>query len=94
MASKSKIVRLDQKTYWEEKLNARLSLLAEKGLDLQKAAKDETVRKVRAKIRETEDRLRAIEAREKKLEEMARLKAEKQSLPKKDKLKKNFFLWH
>jgi hypothetical protein len=88
MPSKTKESRSNQKMYWKDKLNQRLSLLGEKGLDPAKIAKDPTVRKLRALIRETETRLRAIVDREKKKEEMARIKAEKASVPKPEKAKK------
>ena len=85
MASKEKAARLEQRVYWEEKLNQRLSLMADKGAESEKIAKDTTVRKLRAKMRETDKRLMAIEEKEKKLEEMARVKAEKLAAPKKEK---------
>ena len=85
MASKEKVARLEQKVYWEEKLNQRLSLLADKGSEPEKIAKDTTVKKLRAKMRETDKRLRVIEGKEKKLEEMAKIKTEKLATPKKEK---------
>ena len=88
MASKEKTARLEQKVYWEEKLDQRLSLLADKGAGSEKISKDTTVRQLRAKIRETDKRLKAIEEKEKKLEEMAKARAEKLADPKKEKGKK------
>ncbi|MBL7204861.1 MAG: hypothetical protein ISS63_11100 [Desulfobacteraceae bacterium] len=85
MASKEKAARLEQRVYWEEKLNQRLSLLADKGAESEKIAKDTTVKKLRAKVRETDKRLRVIEGKEKKLEEMAKIKTEKLATPKKEK---------
>ncbi|MCJ7687302.1 MAG: hypothetical protein MUO68_23735 [Desulfobacteraceae bacterium] len=85
MASKEKAARLEQRVHWEEKLNQRLSLMADKGAESEKIAKDTTVRKLRAKMRETGKRLRAIEEKEKKLAEMAKVKAEKLAAPKKEK---------
>ena len=85
MASKEKAARLEQRVYWEEKLNQRLSLLADKESESEKIAKDTTVRQLRAKVRETDKRLRVIEGKEKKLEEMAKIKAEKLAAPKKEK---------
>jgi hypothetical protein len=82
MGSKGKEARLEQERYWDEKLKERVSLLAEKGLDADGIAKDVTVRKLRAKIRETGSRLRAIQGKEEKAEEMARTKAEKLAAPK------------
>ena len=88
MASKDKESRLGQMSDWEEQLNQRLALLAEKGVASGQIAKDTEVKKIRAKIRETRDRLKAIEEREKKLEDMAQAKAEKAAMPKISKKKK------
>lgn len=88
MVSKSKDSREVQKEYWTNKLNQRLSFLAEKGLEQVEVAKDTTIRKIRAKIRDTEGRLRTIAGLEKKTGEMVRIKAEKAAAPKKEKGKK------
>ena len=88
MASKDKASRLVQMGYWEEQLNQRLALLAEKNVAPEKIAKDMEIKKIRAKIRETRDRLGVIEEKEKKLEEMAKARAEKAAKPKKSKKKK------
>jgi len=74
--------------YWEEQLNQRLALLAEKDVAPEKIAKDSEIKKIRAKIRETRDRLGAIEEKEKKLETMTKARAEKAATPKKSKKKK------
>jgi hypothetical protein len=88
MPSKTKESRIEQKAYLEAKLKERLTLLAEQGADPRKAAKDKTVRKIRAELRATESRLSAIEGREKKLADMAEKKEEKSKTPKKEKSKK------
>ena len=88
MASKTKEARLNQKAYLEGKLEQRLSILAEKGLDPKKISGDMAVKKLRAEIRETNARLKAIKARKTKLEEMAKAKAEKLASPKQEKGKK------
>ena len=85
MPSKSEVARETQREYWQNKLNQRLSVLAEKELESSKIIKDATVRKMRAKIRETDGRLKAIADLEKKKEDMARLKAEKMAAPKEKK---------
>ncbi len=82
MPSKTKEARLQQKIYFERKLSERLSLLGEKGLDSKQITRDSSVKKFRAQIRETNDRLKAIEGREQKIEEMAKAKAEKSAAPK------------
>lgn len=88
MPSKTKEARLQQKTNFEKKLAERLSLLGEKGLDSKQITRDSAVKKLRAQIRETNDRLKAIEAREHKIEEMAKAKAEKSAAPKEKASKK------
>lgn len=88
MVSKSFESRENQKEYWGNKLDQRLSFLTEKGFEPGKIAKDVTVRKLRAKMRETESRLKTIASREKKVKEMVRIKAEKAAAPKQEKGKK------
>ena len=88
MASKDKASRLVQMGYWEEQLNQRLAQLAEKEVAPEKISKDTEIKKIRAKIRETRDRLGAIEEKEKKLEKMVEARAEKAAKPKKSKKKK------
>jgi len=88
MASKSLESRENQKEYWGSKLNQRLSFLTEKGFESDKIARDSIVRKFRAKIRETESRLKTIAGKENKVAEMAKIKAEKMATPKQEKVKK------
>ncbi|MCJ7809731.1 MAG: hypothetical protein MUP26_05645 [Desulfobulbaceae bacterium] len=88
MASKGKEERSEQKAYWEEKLSQRLAELKEKGVDSGKAAKDTAVRQIRAKLRETNNRLATIVNLEKKVQEMIVTKAEKLAAPKEKKSKK------
>ncbi len=88
MASKSKETREGQKAYWENKLNQRMSILAEKGIESGKIAKDPAVKKIRARIRQTQGRLKVIADSEKKTDEGSRIKAEKMASAKKEKGKK------
>ena len=88
MGSKDKESRLAQKAYLEHTLKKRLSTLADKGITAADAAKDAFLRKIRAELRDTEARLRAIDLMEKKAVEMAKAKAEKMAGPKKEKQKK------
>lgn len=88
MPSKTKEARVEQKGHLEAKLKERLAILAEKGLDPQRAAKDTAVRKIRAELRETDARLAVIERNEKKIVEMAKKKDEKSKVPKEEKTKK------
>lgn len=88
MPSKAKEARLEQKSQTEVKLNERLALLAERGLGPQAAAKDRTIRKLRADLRKANERLQAIEGKEKQIEDLSRAKEEKNKEPKKEKDKK------
>ena len=88
MTSKSESARESQRAYWENKLKQRLSLLGENGRDSGQITKDAAVRKIRAKLRETETRLKVIADLEKKKADMARLKVEKKAAPRKEKVKK------
>ena len=88
MPSKGKEERSEQKAYWEEKLSQRLAELKEKGVESGKAAKDTAVRQIRAKLRETNNRLETIGNLEKKVQEMIVTKAEKLAAPKEKKSKK------
>jgi hypothetical protein len=88
MASKEKEVRVAQKGYWVEKLGQRLSALGGKGMEPGRISKDAMVRKIRAKIRDADLRLKAIASVEKRTEDLARIKGEKMAAPKKEKGKK------
>jgi len=85
MPSKSLEARSQQKIYWETKLSQRIAELGETGLDPAGIAKDAAVRKLRATLRATQNRLNVIDGLERKQEEMTRLKAEKLAQPKEDK---------
>ncbi|MGC9324982.1 MAG: hypothetical protein ACP5G0_09590, partial [Desulfomonilia bacterium] len=87
MASKGRTVREGQKTYWENKLSQRIGELNEKGIQQDSVEKDPVIKKIRAKLRETNARLVAISGREAKIEEMARLREEKKAAPPKEKKK-------
>jgi len=88
MGSKTKQTRQGQKSYWETQLNQRLSTLTEKGIEPERIAKDPGIRKIRARIRQTQGSLRAIADSEKKAEEVSKIKAEKTAAPKMEKGKK------
>ncbi|MCK4500217.1 hypothetical protein KAU11_06940 [Candidatus Babeliales bacterium] len=77
MASKDKSARDSQKTYWEGVLSRRLEVLSESGLERREIAKDTSVRMIRAEIRKIGARLAVIDKKEKKIEEMAKARAEK-----------------
>ncbi|HDR15452.1 MAG TPA: hypothetical protein ENN79_08265 [Desulfobacteraceae bacterium] len=88
MGSKDKEVRLQQRALLEKQLDDRLAFVAAQGIKGKDAAKDSGLRMIRAKIRETDARLKTIEALEEKAEEMAARKAEKLAAPKVKKSKK------
>jgi hypothetical protein len=73
-----------QKAYFEQQLQDRLSFLSGKGIKSPKADKDTLVRKLQAKIRAVNNRLRLIAAHEKRTEEMVKIKAERAAAPKKE----------
>jgi hypothetical protein len=84
MSSESKETRLKQKAEWEMKLQRRLALLAGKGVDEKKIARDVLVKELQAKIKESQRRLRAIAAVEKRTGELAAAKAERLAKPKEE----------
>ena len=81
MASESKETRLKQKAAFEAKLQKRLALLAEKGLDEKKIARNVLVKQLKAKLKTTAARLRAIAANVKRTEDLAAMKAERLAKP-------------
>jgi len=83
MGSNSKEARSGQKAYWEKKLNERLSVLNDKGLESGRISKDSAVRKIRAQIRSAKARLQVISDLEKKVADMAKAKVEKAAAKKK-----------
>jgi hypothetical protein len=88
MASKLRVSRESQKDFWVDKLAKRKEELTGLGYDEGKIEKDTVVRQLKAKVRESAFRVTAITAREKKLEDMARLREEKKAAPPKEKGKK------
>lgn len=84
MSSESKATRLKQKTEWEVKLEGRVALLSGKGIDEKKIARDILVKELKSKIRESQVRLNAIAANEKRTEELAAVKAERLATPKEE----------
>ena len=76
--------RLRQKAEWEVKLKKRLALLGATGLDEKKIARDVGIKELKAKIKESQVRLRAIDATEKRTAELAAIKAERLAMPKEE----------
>ncbi len=88
MPSKSKEARLDQRSQLEDKLNQRLAELRDKGEEASRIPQDPKVKMLRADLRKTTERLKAIEAKGKKADELAERKAAKASASKEEKGKK------
>jgi hypothetical protein len=84
MASQSKETRLKQKAALESKLQKRLALLAEKGQDAKRIARDVLVKQLKADLKAMASRLRAIAAQVKRTEELAAMKAERLAKPKEE----------
>ena len=82
MTSLSRETRQKQLVEWEAKLQKRLTLLGEKGLDAIKIAHEIGVRQLKSKIKESQGRLRAIDAAEKLAAELAAMKAQRLAKPK------------
>jgi len=84
MASESRETRLKQKATWEAKLQKQLAHLTEKGQTEKQIERDALVREIKAKIKETNARLRAIDANEKQIADLAAMKAERLAKPKEE----------
>ena len=84
MASQSRETRQKQLAEWEVKSQKRLAFLGEKGFDEKKIARDVLVKELKAKIKESQVRLRAIDAREKRTAELAAIKADRLAKPKEE----------
>jgi hypothetical protein len=84
MTAKGKETRQSQKAAWEVKLQKRLAFLGEKGFDEKKIARDVLVRELKAKVKESQARLRTIGANEKRTAELAAIKAERLAKPKEE----------
>ncbi len=77
MSSKSRDVRIEQHRILEKKLDLRLQQLAQKGISKEKAQKDPLVKNLKAKIRETNIRIRAVDKFIQLNEGLAQAKAQK-----------------
>jgi hypothetical protein len=80
----SRKTRLKQKAEWEVKLQKRLALLGAKGFDEKKITRDVGIKELKSKIKESQVRLRAIDANEKRTAELAAIKAERLAKPKEE----------
>ncbi len=84
MGLKQKQMQMRQKAYFEQKLENRLSFLLGKGIEPPKTDKDPLVKKLWANIRAMKNRLKLIADNEKKMEDMAKIKAERAAAPLKE----------
>lgn len=76
MPSETKSIREAQKARCENAIQRRLAVLKERGLSQQEIAKDARLRQLRASLRHTMERLRAIEALEKQAQALQLRKRE------------------
>ena len=81
MKSESKNTRLQQQTLLGKRLQKRLALLAEKGVQETMIAKDALVKELKAKLHKTAIRLRAIDAVAKRTEELSARKTQREETP-------------
>jgi len=81
MGSKKKPTQLKHKVQFEKKLAERLASLNDQGMEAERINKDALVKQLKARVRAVNSRLKAIDAHEKKTEELARMKAEKLAAP-------------
>lgn len=88
MGSKEKETVLQYRAGIEIKLKERRAYLLENGVEAGGIAKDAAVRKLRARMREANARLKTIDTIAARTEELARVKAEKLAAPKKQKKEK------
>jgi len=84
MALKWKKIQMRQKAQVEQELQNRLSFLSGKGIEARKIDKDPLVKKLRAHIKAVGKRLKVIADNEKKMEDMAKIKAARAAAPPKE----------
>ena len=84
MNSQSKETRLQQQALINSKLQKRLAMLAEKGMDEKAIARDAIVKELKSKLKETAARLRAIEKIAKRTGELDAIKSERLANPQKN----------
>ncbi len=84
MGAKQKQALENRRASFKEMLNDRLSALSGKGIARPQADKDTLVRKLQARVRAVNNRLRAIADGEKRAQDAAKAKAAAKAAPKKD----------
>ena len=84
MGSKQKPAQLEHKVQFEKQLAERLAYLNDQGMEPERINKDMLVKKLKAKVKAINLRLKAIDAYDKRTEELAQIKAEKLAAPPKE----------
>jgi len=77
MESRKKQIQLRQKAQFEQKLKDRLAFLAGKGIEAAKVDKDPIARGIKADLKAVNNRLRLLDANDKRTEALAKAKADK-----------------
>lgn len=85
MGLKQKQMFIQQKAGFELELKDRMAYLAGKGIDPLKTKKDTIVKKIKARIKQMDKKLRKLGEDEKRIEDAARTKAEKAAAAKEEK---------
>ena len=93
MGSNQKQTRQLQKEQFEQQIEKRRALLAEKGIDARKTKKDKVICHMQAELKRTVEALKSIENQEKiiekaKVQKQANAEQKKVAEPKKNKKKK------
>jgi len=84
MASTTMEVRLEQKASREKEVGDRIALLKKRGFDENGIAKDPVLKNLKAKLKQASERIKAIEKKNRRTEELMRIKAEKSAQPKEE----------
>ena len=84
MGLKRKQMQMRQSAFFEQKLQDRMLFLSEKGIESRKADKDPLVRKIKARIKAVNGRLKWLADSEKITADMAKVKAERAAAPLKE----------
>lgn len=85
MESKKKRMIIRQTAQFEHDLQERMSFLSGKGVASRQADRDPILRKLKADVKASNNRLRLIVENEKRTEEMAKAKAERAAAPREEK---------
>jgi hypothetical protein len=84
MGAKRKPAQMERKAYFERQLKDRMAFLTKKGIEPPQIKKDTILKKLRANIEALNARLKTIARYEEQTAGLAKKKAEKAAVPKKD----------